>query len=149
MKPDPRTVFQDALAELKAKPKKGRKAGPNRFIVRDLLCALGELVLDEGEAALRPQARELRALMETDEKAWERAIDEELELACNEHIQGADPKFLDHPRYDFVYAVAARRRLEQRFRALEVLGRSVPERLLDRVAEADARFEPYLKDEQR
>ena len=48
-----------------------------------------------------------------------------MQLACGEHIQGIDPRYLSHPRYDFDYAIGARQRLELRFRALEALGEAV------------------------
>jgi len=144
MKSDPTATFKQALAELRQHLSKNKKASPSRFHARALLCSLGEVALDGGEP--ESLASELAEVVKDHREGWERAVREELELACTEHIQGVDPRFLKHPRYDFEYTVTARRRLEMRLRAVELMGLSVDERLLDQVAEADARLEPHLRD---
>jgi hypothetical protein len=68
-----------------------------------------------------------------------------MELSCTEHVQAIDPRYLDHPRYDFDYTVQARQRLEMRFNALDLLGVDADEVLLAQVARADAILEPYLQ----
>jgi hypothetical protein len=135
-----RKLIAENLADLKQRAAK--RGQPNRFHARELLTALGELVLAENETI--PEVEQVRAAVAPFDN-WEKAVAEEMSLACTEHVQGVDPRFLDHPRFDFDYLVAARERLEARFAALEVLGLQTSEDLLNRVAEADRVAEPYLR----
>lgn len=121
-----------------------------RYHARAVLVPLGEwtLRLEEDETedpALDEWAARVRKGVEPAEESWSRAVQEELSLASAEHVQAVDPRFLDHPRYDFTYTVNARTRLEARIRACQALDFEMPEGLLDRVAEADARLAPYLE----
>ena len=136
---------ETTLAELATLKK--RKQRPNRFHARDLLIGLGARILAD-EDAEPPELDKVRQATEAFGEDWERAVADELSLACTEHVQGVDPRFLDLPNFDFAYLVAARERLEARFRAVEALGLAVQEDLLQRVAEADRRAEPYLRDEE-
>ena len=137
----PRAVIEECLGELKQLAKK--KAQPNRFHARALLMALGSLLLKEGDE-VPESAQVLEAVKPFD--GWEKAVAEEMSLACTEHVQGVDPRFLSLPNFDFDYLVVARQRLEERFTALDALGLNPPEQLLDRVAEADRAVEPYLRE---
>ena len=127
-----------------------RKGGaPTRYHAREILVALGSMVLGAEEASQEAETdgivkRIADATAEHDE-LWQTAIREELLLAGAEHTQAIDPRFLEHPRYDFGYTVAARTRLEARLRAAPLIGHEVPEDLLDRIAQADAELEPYLE----
>ncbi len=138
-----RDAIDETLKELAELAKKKRQ--PNRFHARELLTALGTLLLAADDGPEPPEAERVRAAVAPFE-GWEKAVAEEMSLACTEHVQGVDPRFLKHPRFDFDYLVAARERLEARLRAVEALGLSVPEDLLNRVAEADEVVEPYLRE---
>ena len=135
-----RKLIAENLTELKQLGAKKRQ--PNRFHARELLTALGELILAEGTEV--PEVEQVRVAVNPFDD-WEKAVAEEMSLACTEHVQGVDPRFLDHPRFDFDYLVAARERLEARFAAIEALGLQTSEDLLNRVAEADRVAEPYLR----
>lgn len=137
-----RKLIEENLAELKQRATK--KQQPNRFHARELLVALGELILAEGEEL--PEIERVRTALAPFEH-WDKAVAEELSLACTEHIQGVDPRYLDLPNYDFEYLVGARERLEARLTAADALGLPVSEDLLNRVAEADRVVEPYLREQ--
>lgn len=141
MSDENRKLIDENLTELKQLAKQKRE--PNRLHARDLLTALGALVLEEGADV--PELARVRAAVEPFEH-WEKAVAEELSLACTEHVQSVDARFLDLPNYDFDYLVSARERLEARLVAVEALGLATPEDLLNRVAEADRVVEPYLRD---
>ncbi len=123
----------------------GRSARPTRHDARRILLALGELLLEGREAEAGQYAERLLAILTRVRAPWEGACREELALACGEHVQSVDPKWLQLPRFDFAYVVEARRRLEMRLRALERLGQDADEDWLDRVAQADQLLEPYLR----
>ena len=131
-----------ALEDLEQTTSKRRK--PTRFQARAVLIALGERVL-AGDPAVEPAIERLGRITAPDPEGWRRAVRDELVLACTEHLQSVDPRWLDHPKYDFGYTVAARADLEARLRACEVLDLEPSEELLDRVAKADALLEPYLR----
>lgn len=134
--------LNEGIEELKRRAK--AKEIPDRQIVRHCFLALGRLSMTEGEAAARPIAKKLIEAAEPHAERWEEAVESEMMLAVAEHVHSVDPKFLDMPTYDFAYTIAARERLEQRLKAMELLGLRVSEPLLDQVAEADARLLPYL-----
>lgn len=137
--PSARAALAEALTDLEALAREGRR--PTRYDARALLLALGRLLLEEGAGAAQKELARIRAIQDAPLRGWRRAVREELSLAAAEHVQGVDPRFLSHPRYDFAYALGARERLEQRLRAAEALGISPPEHLLERVAEADRLLE--------
>lgn len=149
MTDDPGTVARKeldaALRELAALAPKKRQ--PTRFHARAVLIPLGRILLEEGHAALRDPMKLLAATVEPLGGAWERAVQDELTLACTEHVQGVDPRYLEHPRFDIEYVVSARERLEARLAAASALDLSPPDALLDRVAAADRLLEPYLRGE--
>lgn len=138
-----RRELEQAVKGLEELPKKKRR--PTRLHARAVMLPLGRLVLDDGEEAVRDDVRRLARVTEVFRQDWERAVREELDLACAEHIQGVDPRHLDHPRFDFEYVVAARERLEARLAAASVLDLSPSEATLDRIAAADRLLEPHLR----
>jgi hypothetical protein len=132
---DPGEDLERALEGLAAMVRAKRK--PTRQEARALLIALGRVLADEPEAieALAPRIREaVGPLLES----WEAAVQDELALACAEHVQGVDPRYLGHPRYDFEYTLEARRRLAARLRAAAALGHALPEAWARDVERADA-----------
>lgn len=141
---DPRSDLQAAVDELGRRTK--AKEIPDRQLVRLAFLALGRVVLEEGEAAARPLARSLTAAAEPHGSRWSEAVESELSLAVAEHVHSVDPRYLSMPSYDFDYTVAARERLEARLKAAEVLGIGVSEVLLEQVAAADDRLQPFLEE---
>lgn len=122
-----------------------KRRPPGHREARAVLVPLGLLVLEGSAEGLTATLERLAGLVEGCAEAWEQAVDAELRMAATEHVQSVDPRYLDLPNYDFAYTVQARERLEARLRAAEVLGLPVPEDLLERVAAADERLEPYLE----
>jgi hypothetical protein len=135
------TEALDALRERlgKKKPRVGHHDA------RLLLVALGRRILRDGPAASEAVVDDARALLEPVREAWTAAVERELEMATLEHVQGVDPRYLEHPRYDFEYTLDARERLEARLRAAEALDHEVPDETLARIARADETLEPYLE----
>jgi hypothetical protein len=136
-------ALESALARLEQLKK--RKRAPSRFEARKLLLALGALLLEERDSEVAQVRERLERALRDVSEPWELAVNEELQLAGMEHMQGVDPRHLDHPSYDFEYTVEARRRLEMRLAALDTLGLTAPADLLSRIAQADAMLEPYLR----
>lgn len=131
-----------ALAEIEGHTAKNRP--PTRHHARAVLMALGERLL-EGAPASEPAIERLSQVVRRFEVEWSQSVRDELVLACTEHIQSVDPRYLDHPRYDFEYTIAARARLEARLHAATRLDLRPSQELLNRVARADALLEPYLR----
>ena len=132
---DPRAELEAALAALE-RAARGKRL-PTRFDARALLLPLGALVDDKAPEVASTLER-LARLPEPLRAAWREAVGEELSLAVAEHLHGVDRRYLDHPRYDFEYTLAARERLERRLRAAAALGLDPPQRLLELVGQADA-----------
>ncbi len=132
-----------ALSEL-ARLRKSKKA-PGHRMAREVLVPLGEILLEGTTEGLDATLGEIARLTEDCTEEWAKAVDAELRMAAEEHCASVDPRFLEHPRYDFAYTVSARERLEARLRAIELLGLLVPEDLLDRVGKADEVLEPFLE----
>lgn len=138
--------LEAALTEAQAEVRAERPL--HRYHARALLVQLGEWILSLEEREREPDSswrERCSFLKEAAAESWTRAVEEELALASAEHIQAIDPRFLEHPRYDFAYTLAARERLEARLRACEYLEIEVAEGLLTRVSEADERLAPYLE----
>ena len=143
MTADPAARLDQALAELgRTLAKRGK---PTRYDARAILIALGELVLAGDTETVDRAVGRLEPLVAPEVEAWRRAVADELALAGTEHVQSVDPRWLDHPRYDFAYTVAARVDLEARLRAAERLDLAPNEDLLNRIARADALLAPYLR----
>lgn len=132
-----------ALAELGAALRK--KRNPTRFHARGILLAVGELALSGNPAAASAGAERVAAIVGDRHDDWARAVHEEIEMAGVEFVRSVDPKYLEHPRYDLAYTVAARERLEARLAAVEALGISPPDELLEQISAADERLAPHLK----
>lgn len=124
-----------------------RKKKPTRQHARSVLIALGRL--PDLPTSGKAWSERIQAAVHPLGEAWEAAVQDELLLACTEHVTSVDPRYLDHPRYDFEYAIRARERLEARLLAAEVLGHRVDEALLAKVERADAKLDPYLRDRPR
>ncbi|MEM7309459.1 MAG: hypothetical protein AAF682_22445 [Planctomycetota bacterium] len=135
-------ALEEALTALEQLSK--RKKAPGRWEARALLVPLGMLLQARGEEALATPLGRARAAAGADAKSWAEAVTEELSLACAEHIQGVDPRYLDLPNFDFDYVLQARERLEARLVAARALGVEAPKQLAEQVTEADARLKPYL-----
>ena len=140
---DPRQDITYACTELQRRLK--AKEIPDRQLVRFALLAIGQVALEEGMASAKPLATELQQAAAPHEERWTEALDSEMSLAVAEHVGSVDPRYLDHPSYDFAYTVAARERLEARLRAMEAMNATVDEKLLDQVSAADERLAPYLE----
>ena len=126
------------------------KGVPHRHHARSILIPLGQIMLEVGDEddASTTWTGKIRAVVEPSEEFWLAAVHEELSLSGAEHIRAVDPRFLEHPNYDFGYTIGARARLEARLLACQALDLEVPEGLLDRIAEADARLAPFLEPKQ-
>ncbi len=135
--------FQATLAELD-KLAQEHKA-PNHYHARFLLLALGFTLLEEGETEATEQAAKILLHTEPHGEAWEHAVAEEFSIACAEHIQGVEPRYLELENFDFEYVKRARERLEARFQAAALLGIGVEASLLKQVTSADERLESFLK----
>ena len=121
-----------------------KKRNPSRFQARAILLAIGDLALSGNSVAASAGAARLATAVGERAADWERAVQEEIELAAVEFVRSVDPKYLDHPRYDFAYTVGARERLEARLVGAEILGVSPPDALLDQISTADGRLAPHL-----
>jgi hypothetical protein len=104
-----------------------------------VLIPLGRLILARGEAALGESLGRARRAAAACGDAWTAAVDEELALACAEHVQGTDPRYLELPNFDWDYVLSARERLEARAVAARALGRAPGAALWAQVREADGR----------
>lgn len=144
--PDPATSLrelEEALTELEAWTRKGKL--PARQDARAILVPLGRLALGDPSVDLGPEGAlrvRLTAAVAPCPEAWEGAVTEELALACAEHVQSVDPRYLELPNYDLGYTLAARERLEARLAGAGVLGLEAPEHLLEGVRQADRLLEP-------
>lgn len=143
----PAAALDDALTALATDMK--AKGVPHRYDARAILVPLGQLMIAarEADGVTDPGGdwvERIQKLVEPVMEFWQAAVQEELSLSCSEHIRAVDPRFLDHPGYDFPYTLTARARLEARLLGCQALDLEVPEGLLDRVVEADARLAPYL-----
>lgn len=155
--PQSRDELEKALGELEA-DKKAKRA-PNRYSARAVLVPLGLVLLEheseeslgESHPELRPLVDRARSIVQAFDEApfdgaFRQAVQEELALAGAEHVHSVDPRFLEHPRYDFAYTLGARERLEARLVAARALEIEIDEGLLEQIARADERLQPYLRD---
>jgi hypothetical protein len=134
VKDAPEEELTEALAALSAK-----RRGVGRWDARAVLIPLGRLLLARGEEGVRVELERVRAAAAPHAAAWEAAVREELSLACAEHVQGTDPRYLGVPGFDWGYVLSARERLEARVRAARALGLEPPAALWAGVLEADRR----------
>lgn len=145
MSPSPYEELETALEEL---GRWIRSKKPTRHHARAVLIGMGRWIEEEDPPPERVDevAARLAQLVHPLGESWEAALHDELILACTEHVRSVDPRYLDHPRYDFAYTIAAREALEARLVAAAALETSPSEELLDKVARADERLRPYLED---
>ena len=147
--PDPaadRAALEEALDELHAWIRKGK--APARQDARAVLIPLGRLALADPDTDLGPESplvTRLREAVAPCAEVWEGVVTEELALACAEHVQGVDPRYLELENYDLDYTLAARERLEARLAGAGVLGVEAPEHLLEGVRRADGLLRPLLE----
>lgn len=138
----PEQELEKAIGDLEAAVRaKGR--GPGRWEARAVLIPLGRLILARGATALADQVQRIREAGERRKEAWDAALHEELALACAEHVQGTDPRYLALPNFDWEYVLPARERLEARAVAARALGAGPGEALWSQVLEADARVRAH------
>jgi hypothetical protein len=134
--------LQAEIAGLEELAKRGRIL--TRHDVRPILLAIGG-ALSSAEAADLDATRErYRALPPEFRAAWEAAVRDELAMASTEHIRSVDPRYLDHPAYDFRYTLEARRDLDARLRAAGLTDIHIDETLSAAVGRADALLESRL-----
>lgn len=143
MKPAPANELETALRDLERTF--AIKRPPNHHHARAVLIALGNLLLTGEDRVADAAVERLQGLTGPRSGEWRAAVEDELRLACSEYIQSVDPRYLDHPRYDFEYTIRARHKLEARLRAAERLDLPVGEELLDAIVRADASLEPHLR----
>ena len=118
---------------------------PSRHLARPVLILIGEGLLSERPAGADDALVRLGRLSPPLRQAFAEAVRDELSMACTEHIRSVDPRYLDHPDYDFEYTVSARRRLEARLRAAERLGVLPDESVMSGVRRSDALLEAQLR----
>lgn len=137
----PDADVERVFAEIEAA--KGKK--PSRFHARAALLVLGMDLLAGNRDRAASSIERMKAIVAGDPEGWLAAVEEELTLACTEHVRACDPRWLEHPRYDFHYTVAAREKLEARLAAAARIGLPASETLLDQVVRADGLLEPHLR----
>ena len=116
--------------------------------LREVLVSIGRLILDEQEAAAAPELTRLAAVRDQGGERFAQALREELAMAVTEHVRSCDPRYLDNPKYELVYPIEARERLEARLEAAERLGLPAEDALLEAVSRADALLQPLLDRQQ-
>jgi hypothetical protein len=134
----------ELAAAVRALEELPRKAKPHRHHARAVLVPLGVWVLAEGEAGAREGLERVRRAVARFGAAWEAAVRDELTLACTEHVQSIDARYLALPNYDLDYTLEARERLEARLAAARALGIELQAPLRDRVDRADRALADHL-----
>jgi len=136
----PETDLEQAVRALET----AGKAPPGRWEARAVLVPLGLLLQARGREALSDALQRLDKALGKHRDSWRRAVEEELSLACAEHIQGVDPRYLDLASFDWDYLMEARERLEARRVAAEALEIPLPAHLWAQVVSADERLRPHM-----
>jgi hypothetical protein len=109
-----------ALAAIQALEK--RRGRPTRHDARPVLLELGRL-LGEGDGHAAEEAkRRIAGLPAGFAEGWTVAVRDEISMAATEYTLSLDPRYLDHPKYDWEYTLEARRRLAWRLEAVRFLG---------------------------
>ena len=114
---------------------------PSRHDARPLLLELGRELESGPGGAAETAKRRLEALGGPFEEAWVAAVADELAMAATEHVRSADPRYLDHPKYDWRYTLEARELLARRLRAVLFLGIPVDPGLTASIERADRLIE--------
>ncbi len=124
-----------ALAEIEGLAKKDGR--PTRHHARPLLVGLGELLLSAAPHEADAAKRRLEGLPPGVAEAWSAAVADEIAMAATEYVRSVDPRYLDHPKYDWAYTLEARQQLADRLRAVRFLGIEVDGNLLAGIDRAD------------
>jgi hypothetical protein len=127
--------LEDVLAGIEALEKQRRR--PNRHHARPLLVGLGQLLLSGTPEEAESVKQRLQRLPPAVAEAWPPAVADEIGMAGTEYIRSADPRYLDHEKYDWEYTLEARERLADRLRAVRFLGIEVEPSLLAGIERAD------------
>jgi hypothetical protein len=127
----------DLERDLAAAERLGARRPPTRQAARPLLLGIGRLLLDGQAAQAAPALERLAACIARDPGRWGEALQSEISMAVTEVVRSADPRWLDHPRYDWGYVLEARQLVEARLAALDALGWEVEDALLEALARAD------------
>ena len=145
-KPDQQTALSESLEsaisnlEQLAKQKTPR---PSRFHARDILIPLGSLLAGDYPLPRTDLREHFKQLTQPFAEYWERALAEEIQLATTEYVTSVDPRYLEMPNYDFDYTTSARKRLEARLSACDLLGHAIPEPLSQQITKADQIYQPF------
>jgi hypothetical protein len=109
-----------ALAAIEALEK--RRGRPTRHDARPVLLELGRL-LGEGDGMRAEEAkRRIAGLPPGSRRAGRWPSGTRSRMAATEYTLSLDPRYLDHPKYDWEYTLEARRRLAWRLEAVRFLG---------------------------
>ena len=127
--------LESAVAGIEALAKQNGR--PIRHHARPILVGLGELLLSGAPAEAESVKRRLEGLPPGFAEDWPAAVADEMEMAATEYVRSVDPRYLDHPGYDWAYTLEARERLADRLRAVRFLGIGVEEGLLGGIDRAD------------
>jgi hypothetical protein len=127
--------LESALAGIEALGK--QHARPNRHHARPLLVGLGELLLSGTPQEAEDVRRRLGGLSPGLAEAWAAAVADEMAMAATEYVRSVDPRYLEHPKYDWAYTLEAREHLADRLRAVRFLGIEVDESILAGIERAD------------
>jgi hypothetical protein len=127
--------LESALAGIEALAKQNGR--PTRHHARPLLVGLGEVLLSGTPEEAEAVKRRLDGLPPSSAENWPTAVADEMAMAATEYVRSADPRYLDHPKYDWAYTLEARERLADRLRAVRFLGIPVDESLLRGIDRAD------------
>jgi hypothetical protein len=129
--------LESALAELEAFERQPGR--PTRHHARPLLVRLGELLLSGApeEEEAEEVKRRLEGLPAVLAEGWSAAVADEMAMAATEYVRSVDPRYLDHPKYDWPYTLEARQQLADRLRAVRFLGIGVDANLLAGIDRAD------------
>ena len=142
MSSNPAPDLERAFAEIEACIASGKAL--TRHHARPVLICLGEQLLAGETASAAQSFRRCRDLTSKAPGTWGSAVRDELLMASTEHVRSVDPRWLDHPTYDFEYTVAARAALEARLRAARDLGFELSPDLEANVARADGILAQHL-----
>ncbi len=135
-------ALQDAISDLEQLAKK-KSPHPSRLHARDILIPLGTLAALGEPFGQEELVQRLTKLTAPFEDRWQRAVAEELQLACAEYVTSVDEHYMKLANYDFDYTSSARERLAARLLACDILSCELPPGLSDQIERADLIYRPY------
>lgn len=135
-------ALESAIEDLEQLAKK-KSPHPSRFHARDILVPLGTLAAADLPFPRDELVTRLTRLTEPFAERWQRAVNEELQLACAEFVTSVDEHYLELDNYDFDYTTTARERLGARLLACELLSCEVAPKLTEQIERADLIYAPY------